>query len=202
MRPQGQRHRDLGGALIAMREFADQPIRLAFQRNHPQRLCDTLVDLGAFSTVDPGPQPIAAGDLGGDPYVFKDAEFRKDLGDLERSCHATSDALMGRKAGDVLAVEGDAAGGRRKVAADQVEEGRLAGAVRADDGAEFALGDVERHVAYRDQTSKPLGDIADFEDVHALLLCRKPSSPRGKNSTTRTNRRPTNDIQLTVTLDR
>ena len=31
---------------------------------------------------------------------------------------------------------------------------------------------------------------------------RKPSRPRGKNSTTSTNSRPTNDIQFTVTLDR
>jgi hypothetical protein len=30
----------------------------------------------------------------------------------------------------------------------------------------------------------------------------KPSNPRGKNKTTMTNSSPTNDIQLTVMLDR
>ena len=44
--------------------------------------------------------------------------------------------------------------------------------------------------------------LLDFENVHALLRCRKPSKPRGKNSTTSTNSSPTNDIQLTVMLDR
>ena len=61
---------------------------------------------------------------------------------------------------------------------------------------------LQRDVAHRHEIAEPLGDVVDFENVHALLRCRKPSSPRGKNSTTRTNSRPTNDIQLTVTLDR
>src|SRR6185437_12765373 len=110
------------------------------------------------------------------------------------------------KLGDVLAVELDGARGRREESADQVEEGGLAGAVRSDDRAHLALRHVERDVAHRHQIAEPFGDVLDFEDVHGLahtlLRCRNPSSPRGKNSTTSTNRRPTNDIQLTVTLDR
>ena len=65
---------------------------------------------------------------------------------------------------------------------------------------------LQRNVAHRHQIAEPLGDVLDFENVdglaHALLRCRNPSSPRGKNSTTSTNSRPTNDIQLTVMLDR
>ena len=61
---------------------------------------------------------------------------------------------------------------------------------------------VQRHVADGHEIAESLGDVVDFEDVHALLRCRKPSSPRGKNSTTSTNSSPTNDIQLTVMLDR
>src|SRR5579872_2626337 len=103
---------------------------------------------------------------------------------------------------NVATVEFDAAGRRRKESTDQIEKGGLARAVGADNGAQLALCDVERDVAHRDQVAEPLGDAVDFEDVHALPRCRKPSRPRGKNSTTRTNNRPTNDIQLTVMLDK
>ena len=73
-----------------------------------------------------------------------------------------------------------APGGRRKKAADQVEEGGLAGAVRPDDRAQFALRHVQRNVAHRDEIAEALGDVLDFENVHALLRCRKPSKPARK----------------------
>ena len=60
----------------------------------------------------------------------------------------------------------------------------------------------KRDVAHGDEAAEALGDVVDLEDVHALLLWKKPSRPRGKNSTTSTNSRPTNDIQLTVMLER
>src|SRR5258708_7016082 len=109
---------------------------------------------------------------------------------------------MRRQFGDILAIEADRAGGRREKSGDQVEEGGLAGAVRPDDRAHLALRDIQRYIAYRHEVTEALGDVVDLEDVHALLRCRKPSRPRGKNRTTRMNRRPTNDIQLTVTLER
>ncbi len=61
------------------------------------------------------------------------------------------DAALGRivrsHLGARLALEGDAALLRRVEAVDDVEHRSLAGAVRADDGADFAFADVERHVA-------------------------------------------------------
>jgi hypothetical protein len=76
---------------------------------------------------------------------------------------------MGRQPGDVAAIECNGSRGRRKEAADQVEEGGLAGAVGSDDRAQFPLGDVERHIAHRDQIAESLGDTPDFKNVHALL---------------------------------
>src|SRR6185437_12244540 len=143
-----------------------------------------------------GPQPISAGDLGGNADVLEHGEFGENLGNLESPGHPERDALMRRQSGDVAAVEADGAGGRREKSADQVEEGGLAGAVRPDDRAQFALRHIERNLAHRDEIAEALGDVVDFEHVHALLRCRKPSNPRGKNSTTRTNSSPTNDIQL------
>ena len=114
MRLQGQRHRDLGGALIAMRQFTDQSVRLGFERNQLERIFDVAVDLRLFRTVDPWPQTISAGDFGGDAHVFKHGEFRKDFGNLEGPGHAEGDPLMRGKPGDVTAIEPDGSRGRRK----------------------------------------------------------------------------------------
>src|SRR5690242_20171238 len=133
------------------------------------------VNLLRFRTVDPGTPAISAGDFGSDPDVLEHRELGEDLGDLEGACHAADDALMGGEAGDVVAVEADAAGCRREIAADQVEEGSLAGAVRANDGAKFTFGHVQRNVAHGDKTAEAFGDAVDLEHVHALLRWKKPS---------------------------
>src|SRR5450755_2699217 len=160
------------------------------------------MDLSRFSAVDPGPQAIAAGNLRGNADIFEHGQLGENFGDLERPGHAARNALMGRKLGNILAIEGDGARGRREKSRDQVEEGGFASAIRPDDRAQLPLCHIERDVAYRHQIAESLGDIIDLENVHALLRCRKPSNPRGKNRTTRTNNSPTNDIQLTVMLER
>src|SRR5690348_3471113 len=100
------------------------------------------------------------------------------------------------------AVEHDRPGARRKEAADEIEEGRLAGAIRADHGAQLAFGDGERHVAYGGQAAEVLRYVADLQQAHFMLpRCRNPSRPRGKSSTTTTKSRPMNDIQLMVMLE-
>src|SRR5207237_10225765 len=48
-------------------------------------------------------------------------------------------------------------------AADAVEEGRLAGAVRTDDAEDLALLHLERHVVDGAHTSEPLGDSPQLE---------------------------------------
>jgi len=47
---------------------------------------------------------------------------------------------------DVVAVDGDAAGGWAQDAGDRAERGRLPGAIRADESHDFAIGDVERQI--------------------------------------------------------
>ena len=60
---------------------------------------------------------------------------------------------------------------------------------------------LHRHVVDRDQVAELFGDAyanVGHASYCALLACSMPSSPRGKNSTTRTKISPTKDIQLTV----
>ena len=77
MRLQRQRHRDLGGALVAMRELADQPVGLVLQRDQLQRLLDMLMDLGRLGAADPGAQAIAARDFGRDADVLEHRQLRE-----------------------------------------------------------------------------------------------------------------------------
>ena len=113
------------------------------------------------------------------------------------------DALGRLKSGDVSAVEQDAPRGRREQAADQVEERGLAGAVRSDDGSKFAGSTVIDTSSTATRLPKAARHVLDAEQAHARILRRMmPSTPRGKNSTTRTKNRPMNDIQFWVWLDR
>ena len=56
-RPQRQRHRDLGGALAAMGEFADQPVRFVGEPDQCQRFGNDLLSL--FSAHGPHAQMLA-----------------------------------------------------------------------------------------------------------------------------------------------
>jgi hypothetical protein len=69
----------------------------------------------------------------------------------------------GGEAGDVLAVQFDVAGREREAAADQVEQRRLAGAVRADHGVAFALLDGEVHAVDDRGLAEALADVLEFE---------------------------------------
>src|SRR5208282_3091708 len=137
-----------------------------------------------------------------DAYVLEHGQFGEDFGDLEGARHAERDALGHRESGHVLAVEHDRAGSRREKSRDQIEEGGLAGAVRADDRPQLALFHLERDLAHRDQAAEILARAVDLQEAHARpRCCKKPSNPRGKNSTTSTKRKPMKICQLMVTLE-
>ena len=72
-----------------------------------------------------------------------------------------------RQARDVPAAEADAAAVEREIAGDQVEQRRLAGAVRPDDAERLALVDVERDRVGDLEGAEALRQAFEFEDRHA-----------------------------------
>ena len=101
-----------------------------------------------------------------------------------------------------LPLEPDRARGRREQTADQIEERRLAGAVRTDDRAQFAGLDGQRHVVDGDKAAKALRCALDLKQGHAFAPPRSmPRTPRGKKRTTSTNTSPITDIQFWVWLE-
>src|SRR5215207_815546 len=72
--------------------------------------------------------------------------------------------------------------GRRLVeAAHHVEERRLARAIRPDQADYRALGDVEVHLAHRNQATEDLGDPACLEDVCFPVLLSHGQFPRARH---------------------
>ena len=112
-------------------------------------------------------------------------EIGEDAGDLERVGDAAPDPLVRRHVGDVAAVEDDAAGGGLDAAADQADEGRLAGAVGSDDGADLARHDGEVDAVHRLQPAIKAAEPARGEQRrHGSHLAKRsrivPRMPFGK----------------------
>ena len=83
---------------------------------------------------------------------------------LERAGHARPATTAQRlRAAAVAAVERDLALGRDVQAGEAVEEGRLAGAVRADQTDDLALADVRSTSLTAEQTTEPHGHAAGLE---------------------------------------
>src|SRR5438094_147025 len=109
--------------------------------------------------------PLAAR-MASDLDVLEHRHAREELDVLERPRDAPADDPVGRRSQQALAGEGDLARIRAVQAGDQVEERRLAGAVRADQPGNLALLDRERDVVDGDDASEPLREVLDREQSH------------------------------------
>src|SRR3984957_9124997 len=134
---------------------------------------------------------ILAAEAGADLAVLQHRHLGERLHDLVRAGEAATRDVVGLVAGDVGAGEHDAAGVRREDAVDQVEQGRLAGAVRPDQAEDLALAHLEREVAHGLQAAEALAHLGEREDrrhsstrwLRGKRVWMKPIRPEGKNST-------------------
>src|SRR5450830_1577178 len=104
----------------------------------------------------------------GDHDVLEDREAGEGLDDLERPGQAEVTDGVRLQAVDPAPLEQDRAAGRRVIAVDEVEDRRLAGAVRTDETQDVALLEREGHVADRLQTAEALRDISQLEEAHVV----------------------------------
>jgi len=65
-----QRHHDLGGALVAMRQFANQPIGFIGEAADLQQIDGARLDLRFGVSGLPNRQTVAAGNLNGDAHIL------------------------------------------------------------------------------------------------------------------------------------
>ena len=89
---------------------------------------------------------------------------------LKRPRDAAPGDLVRLAVGDVLAAKADHAAGVGRIdAGDQIEQGALAGAVRADDAVHLALGDRHLDVRQGDQPAEALGEARDLKQQSVML---------------------------------
>ena len=106
-----------------------------------------LLHRGAHARrATPEPQRPAERGLRGEPHVLEHGQQREDARHLERPPQARARAPERRLPGDVAPAQLDRPGGRPVQPREQVEERRLARAVRADDAEQLALGNLERDI--------------------------------------------------------
>ena len=95
-----------------------------------------------------------------------------------------------RQAGDVVAIEPDRAGARLQRAGEQVDQGRLAGAVRADQRVAGAELDLERDLVGGNDAAEALDEAARLEHGRSLRSSPPPTTTaaaagRGRRSPAR-----------------
>ena len=112
----------------------------------------------------------AGAGLNRQPDVLGDAEPREQVRQLERPPEAEAGALGSAQTRDVLALDHDRTLGGAQLARYQVEIGRLARAVRPDDGGELAGPEGAVDMVDRDMAAEPDGQAAGLERRGHRLL--------------------------------
>src|SRR5262249_18347013 len=144
--------------------------------------------------------------------VVAEGELVEQVDELEASRDPRLDPLIGRLLGHVAAFEQDLAAVGPQEAAHQVDERRLARAVRADQRQHFSGVDLEVDVVDRAIFAKRFGDGAGLEQAHvsassrdapdllifAITCSTAPMIPFGSASTSATSTTPSNSCQYTV----
>ncbi len=118
--------------------------------------------------------------------VVDHARAAKQPRDLERARQAVAGAPVRRPGGDVGTGEDDRAAVARELAAELRHQGRLAGAVRADQGVDLAGVDVQVDAIGRDQPAEALLEAAHVEQRRGRRAsCVMAATARGAASTGR-----------------
>src|SRR5262249_52862106 len=115
-------------------------------------------------------------------------EIGKDLDELERARHAQARQPHRAGAADVAVLESHPSGARPDDTRQDIDQGRLAGAVGADDRDELAVADGEAHAVEGAELAVELAEPVGFED-HARPASAgrrrvtNPTSPSGARIT-------------------
>src|SRR5215203_1044406 len=163
LRLQRQEQRDLELALVAVREGLRGELAAVGEAH---LLEDRLGLVDEVAPVAPQRQrrpPCPGPALDREPHVLERRELRKQVRQLERAAEPLSRAQRRRQAGHVLAVDEDLAGGGAQLARDEVEVGRLAGPVGADDRRERPLMERARDRVDGDMPAEADGEPARLE---------------------------------------
>src|SRR5512143_1352961 len=158
-----ERGRDLQRALAAVGKLARRRLRERTEADRLDQLERALVMARERALGAPEIEGMPAVALQRDADVLEDGEIGEDRRDLERADEALARDRRGSCPGDLLALVENVARRRREEMREQVEAGRLAGAVRPDQRVDRAALDAQRHVLDRDEALELLGERTGLE---------------------------------------
>src|SRR5207244_1032883 len=148
----------------------------------------------------------AVGDEGG-LDVLEHGELGEDVGALEGTADTHAADLVRGYVGDVTAFEHHLAAVGLQVPCDQIEQGRLAGAIRADDGGNRAGLDRQTHVVGGHEAGEGFAQLAALQHRHRpptlvrtrwTRALRVPPTPPGNANSRMSRMRPSTSGQYSV----
>jgi hypothetical protein len=188
LRLQGQRDTELELLLAAVREEARFLVGMVQEADRAEDgRCLVLVQAG--DVLEQAPAAAAMRDVRR-LHVLEDGEAREDVGALEGATHAEPAEIVRRDAGDVAVLEDHLARVGPEMAGDEVEERRLARAVRPDDRADRARRHREAHPAHRQEAVEALREATHVKHgpAPASAASRAPGSGRPRRGRPETRR--------------
>src|SRR6516162_7460298 len=178
-----ERHADLEERHVAVGERAGLALREVCK---PDPLEGAIDPLGGGAVSRGGAERMQEAVLGlrGDPQVFRGSQPWKHALDLQRALDAEPADLVRLEAADLTSAEEDASLIGREQAGDKIEQGRLAGAVWADDGMEPPACERVAQVVDRGEAAEALGQALDAQDrfAHGLLVGSTCSGPFARDA--------------------
>ena len=199
-RPAGERQRDLEQAALAVGERMDRLVHDLGEAKARQQRLAFGGDRGVVAERSPPARARAAVHGDGERQRRQRRQRVEQLVDLEGADDAAANPLVRGERGDVVAVEEDGPGGRLENAGEQVDQRRLAGAVRPDQGVAGAALELERDVVGRRQAAEALDERARGEDRRHRFV-PAPNHVHGRTkrsrptSTSTTRNRPSQKFQ-------
>ena len=146
-----QRHqdRDFELAFVAVRQLGRDIVAPAGQADFFEITVGLLDQVASAAPHGEHVEARAVPALHRQPHVLGDRQAGKQIGELERAADAFARALRGAQPCDVFTLQPYRPRRRAQLARQQVEVGRLAGAVRPDDGRQRARTELGRHIVDR-----------------------------------------------------
>ena len=174
VRLERQGGREFQGALAAIGQIRGQGPGVILQGHFGKQLHGAPIEIGEAPLGAPEIEGSAQISLQGHPDILKSREMRKDRANLKGAHDAAARNIGGPFTSDILAAIENAARGWLQELGQQIKEGGLARAVRADQGVNLALSDAHRHAIDRDEPIEVLNQTVRLKDY---VLCRHRGLP-------------------------
>ncbi len=185
MRFGGEGDREFELALLAMAQLRDGRAGAVAEPYPLQRGARRLAQLWLLAGVGPEAEGVAGMRLRRQRDIVGGGEVGQQRGDLERTRQPEPAAAVGRQPGDVLAGEANGAGMRQQLPGELADQRGLAGAVRPDDGVQFAAANLKRDLVGGDHAAEPADQIFDVKQgfnhgaaSRAARQCRRVRTAR------------------------